>query len=105
MGEKNNRRTDRYAILHRMANDPDMSAREAARLFDVARSTVEKWCREESIPLTGHKHPRVGWILNKKQSRRKRLTQELAEVTREIKELKQLDPAAPYRKPKESGRK
>lgn len=78
MGERYNARTDRYAILHRIANDPDMSAAEAARLFHVARHTVERWCREEGIPLTGHKAPRVSFVLNQKRRRRKRLTQELA---------------------------
>jgi|SRR5271156_2453932 len=100
MGEKYNRRTDRYAILHRIANDPDISAAEAARLFNVSRHTVERWCREEGIPLTGHKAPRVSFVLNQKRRRRKRLTQELAQVIREIKALEQLDPAAPYQKPK-----
>jgi DNA-binding transcriptional MerR regulator len=100
MGEKYNRRTDRYAILHGIANDPDMSAAEAARLFHVARHTVERWCREEGIPLQNHKAPRVSFVLNQKQKRRKRLTQELAQVTREIRTLEQLDPAAPYQKPK-----
>lgn len=100
MGERFNRRTDRYAILHRIANDLDMSATEAARLFHVSRHTVERWCREEGIPLVGHKAPRVGFILNQKKGRRKRLTQELAQVTREIQALEQLDPAAPYQKPK-----
>ncbi|MGA7566884.1 MAG: helix-turn-helix domain-containing protein, partial [Terriglobales bacterium] len=80
MGEKYNRRTDRYAILHRIANDPDMSATEAARLFNVSRHTVERWCREEGIPLTGHRKPRVSFVLNQKRQRRKRLTQELAQV-------------------------
>ena len=100
MGEKYNRRTDRYAILHRVANDPDMSAAEAARLFSVARHTVERWCREEGIPLRVTEASRVSFVLNQKQKRRKRLTQELAQVTREIKTLEQLDPNAPYQKPK-----
>jgi predicted DNA-binding transcriptional regulator YafY len=100
MGERYNARTDRYAILHRIANDPDMSAAEAARLFHVARHTVERWCREEGIPLTGHRAPRVSFVLRQKRQRRKRLTQELAQVTREIKALEELDPNAPYQKPK-----
>lgn len=104
MGERYNRRTDRYAILHRIANDPDISAAEAARLFNVSRHTVERWCREEGIPLLGHKAPRVSFVLNQKKGKRKRLTQELAVLAQEIKALEQLDPNAPYQKPK-GGRK
>lgn len=105
MGMRYNRRIDRYEILNRIANNPDISAAEIARLHAVSRHTVERWCREEGIPLTGHKKPRVSFVLRQKKGRRKRLVQELAEVTREIKELEQLEPSAPYRKPKESGRK
>ena len=103
MGEKYNRRTDRYAILHRVANDPDMSAAEAARLFSVSRHTVERWCREEGIPLTGHRKPRVSFVLNQKRQRRKRLTQELAQYPRNQSLRGSQTPTRPTRNPR--GRK
>jgi predicted DNA-binding transcriptional regulator YafY len=102
VGNRYNRRGDRYAILNRIANDPDLTAAEAARLFYVSRHTVERWCREAGIPLIGHKAPRVGFVLSIKKRRWKRLTQELAKLNHEIRALEELDPAAPYVKPRKS---
>jgi len=100
MGEQNNRSPQKYDILGAMARRPDMSAREASRLFGVNRHTIEKWCREAGISLDGHKHPRVGQILAMKQKKRKRLIVELAQLERDIKALSELDPNSAYRKPK-----
>src|SRR5271167_3020739 len=95
---------NKYAVLERIAKDPNMTARQAAEIYDVARHTVERWCREAGISLAGHKHPRVWHILRTKTKRRKRLTEELARITREIEALEQQDPDAPYIKPKGSKR-
>jgi transposase-like protein len=95
-----NRHPQKYLILQRMATDPDMSAAEAARTFGVNKHTVSIWCREAGIPLGQNKHPRVGRILAMKQSKRKRLIRELAVIEREIQALQELDPSAPYIKPK-----
>jgi len=100
MGEKNNRNPQKYLILNRMAQDPDLSTYEAARLFGVNRHTIAEWCKEAGIDLSGHKHPRVGRILGMKQQKRKRLIRELAVIEREIKVLREQDPEAPYIKPK-----
>ena len=101
MGRKE--RWDKYAILHKMANDPDLSAAEAARQFGLNRGTIELWCKEANISLEGHLHPRVSWILTKKRQKRLRITQELAQLNRDIKELEEQekqDPNAAYIKPK-----
>ena len=97
---------DKWAALHLIATDPDMTAREVAARLGVARHTVEKWCRDEGVSLSGHKHPRVSFVLAIKQKKLSRLIKDLAKTKREVEELRKLDPNAPYRakKPRKAGK-
>jgi len=99
MGERYNRNPNRWAVLNLIANNPDITSREAAERFGVSRFSVEKWCKAAGISLDGHKHPRVSRILALKRKRAKRLISELAVLNREIRDLEQLDPNGPYIKP------
>jgi len=87
---------NKYACLHRLAQDPDLTAVEAAEIFEADVRTVRKWAKEANISLSGHKHGRVKFILNLKEKKRKRLITELAQLERDIRELRELDPDAPY---------
>lgn len=91
---------NKYLILHALAKDPSKTAAEAAREFGVNRQTIRKWCKEMGISLTGHKYPRIGFILDLKLRKRDRLLRELAVIEREVKTLRQQDRDAPYIKPK-----
>jgi ribosomal protein L35 len=94
---------NKYAVLHKLASDPDITARECADLFDCHFSSVKRWAKEAGISLLKHQHPRVSHILRMKTKRRDRLMRELAVLQREIKVLRTLDPSDAYIKPK--GRK
>jgi hypothetical protein len=101
-GNKGNRNPRKFEILAAMARRPELTTYEAAEIFDVNRHTIAGWCREAGIKLDGHKHPRVSFILSRKKTLRKRLIADLAVVEREIKVLEDLDPDAPYIKPKKA---
>jgi hypothetical protein len=96
---------NKYACLHRLAQDPDLTAVEAAEIFEADVRTVRKWAKEANISLGGHKHGRVKFILNLKEKKRKRLITELAQLERDIRELRELDPDAPYIKKSAKGKK
>jgi len=88
---------DKWAALHIIANDPAVTAREVAARLGVARHTVEKWCKAEGVSLSGHRLPRVSFVLAMKQKKLSRLIKDLAKTKREVDALKKLDPDAPYR--------
>lgn len=87
---------NKYACLHRLAQDPELTAVEAAEIFEADVRTVRKWAKQANISLSGHKHGRVKFILKLKEKKRKRLITELAQLERDIRELRELDPDAPY---------
>jgi transposase-like protein len=93
---------NKFVILQRMATDPDMTAADAARTYDVSRHTVEKWCRESGIDLRGNKFPSVKFILIGQHRKRKRLLADLAATEKFIRELEQENPDAKYTKRKKA---
>jgi hypothetical protein len=72
MGTLPNTHPYKYLILNRMARDPQVTAAEASRLFNVNRHTVGQWCRKAGIPLNNHKQPSVGFVMGRKKAKIKR---------------------------------
>jgi hypothetical protein len=91
---------NKFKCLEHLARDPNLTARKAAEVYDCDRHTVELWAREAGIKLTWHLHGRVGFALQRKIAKRKRLISELARVNREIAELERRDPQEAWIKPK-----
>ena len=94
---------NKWAALKRLAEDPAITARQAAEIYDCDYHTVLEWAKEAGISMDGHKHPRVSFILALKTRKRKRLIKELATLEREIRALEEKRPDEPYI-PKKAGK-